>query len=180
VVDRPAQPPESAGVGRRVGAIVYDTLLIVAVLMVATLPFLPFLHGRVLVPAEVGWLAYVYWIWEIAVIAAFFGYFWTRRGQTVGMLAWRLRLQRPDGSAVTWGDSLLRLGIVAVLLLPFVPGYWLVWHQWQSPTARTIALNASLAPILLSYAWIWIDRDRLAWHDRWSRTRVVVLPRREK
>jgi len=157
----------------------YDTLLVVAVLVVATLPFLPFLHGRVLVPAEVGGLAYLYWIWEVVVIAAFFGYFWTHRGQTVGMLAWRLRLQRPDGSSVTWGDSLLRLGIVAALLAPFGLGDWFIWHHW-SPTARKIAMYASLAPLALSYAWIWIDRERLAWHDRWSSTRVVVLPKRAK
>lgn len=175
----PVQPLVSAGVGRRLGAMVYDALLMVAVLMIATLPFVPFLHGRVLVPAEVGWFAYAYRVWVSVVIALFFGFFWTRSGQTVGMLAWRLRLQRPDGSAVTWGDALLRLGSLAILLMPFMLGYWLLWHDWQKP-ARTIALYASLAPVVLSYAWVWIDRDALAWHDRWSRTRVVVLPKRAR
>jgi uncharacterized RDD family membrane protein YckC len=174
------QPEASAGVVRRLGAMLYDALLIVAVLAFATLPFLPFLHGRVLVPAEAGGLAYLYWGWEIVVVAAFFGFFWTRRGQTIGMLAWRLRLQRPDGSAVTWSDALLRLGILAALLVPCVLGNWLFWRHWHDATARTIARYASLAPLVLCYAWIWIDRERLAWHDRWSRTRVIVLPKRAK
>jgi uncharacterized RDD family membrane protein YckC len=178
VIDSAAQLPV-AGVGRRLGAMLYDTLLVIAVLAVAgTLPFLPFLHGRVLVPSEAGRLAWLYWGWEIVVIAAFFGFFWTRSGQTLGMLVWRLRLVRADGRGVTWGDALLRLGILAALLAPFFVGDWLFWRHWRDPTAHAIARYASLAPILLSYAWIWIDRERLAWHDRWSSTRVVVLPKR--
>jgi uncharacterized RDD family membrane protein YckC len=38
----------------------------------------------------------------------------------------------------------------------------------------------SLAALGLGYFWIWIDRERLAWHDRWSGTRVVVVPKRQK
>ena len=30
------------------------------------------------------------------------------------------------------------------------------------------------------YCWIWIDRDRLAWPDRWTHTRVVVLPKKKR
>ena len=37
----------------------------------------------------------------------------------------------------------------------------------------------SLAALGLGYFWIWIDRERLAWHDRWSGTRVVVLPKKK-
>jgi uncharacterized RDD family membrane protein YckC len=178
VIDSAAQLPV-AGVARRLGAMLYDTLLVIAVLAVAaTLPFLPFLHGRVLVPSEAGWLAWLYRGWQVVVIAIYFGFFWTRSGQTVGMLAWRLRMVRADGRGVTWGDALLRLGILAALLVPFMLGDWLLWRHWQDPTARVIARCASLAPIVLSYTWIWIDRERLAWHDRWSRTRVVVLPTR--
>ena len=74
------------------------------------------------------------------VVVVFFCLFWTWRGQTVGMLAWRLRVERSDGTLLTWRDALLRLGGACV----------------------------SLAALGLGYFWIWIDRDRLAWHDRWS------------
>lgn len=178
MTDSVAQFPV-AGVVRRLGAMLYDTLLVLAVvIVVGTVPFLPVLHGRVLVPSEVGWLAWLYWGCQVTLIALFFGFFWTRSGQTVGMLPWRLRIVRADGRGITWGDALLRLGILAALLVPFMLGDWLFWRHWQDPAARTIARYASLAPILLSYAWIWIDRERLAWHDRWSRTRIIVLPKR--
>jgi len=178
VIESAAQLPV-AGVGRRLGAMVYDTLLVMAVLVVAMQPFFPFLHGRVLVPSEAGWLGWLYWGWQLVVIAAFFGFFWTRSGQTLGMLVWRLRLVRADGRGVTWGDSLLRLAVLTALLAPFVVGDWLLWRHWQDP-ARAFARYASLAPILLCYAWIWIDREHLAWHDRLSRTRIVVLPKRSR
>ena len=56
----PATQSSPAGVLRRFGAIIYDTLICVAVLMIATVPFIPFLNGKVLDPSEVGSLAYVY------------------------------------------------------------------------------------------------------------------------
>jgi uncharacterized RDD family membrane protein YckC len=64
------------------------------------------------------------------------------------MLAWRLKLVRADGGQITWRDILIRLAGACV----------------------------SAASLGLGYFWIWLDRDALAWHDRWSRTRVIVLP----
>ena len=79
--------------------------------------------------------------------AAFFSWFWTHGGQTLGMRAWRLKLLDSEGDPVTLKLSLIRLG--AALL--------------------------SALPLGLGYLWVLIDRDSLAWHDRLSRTRLVVL-----
>jgi uncharacterized RDD family membrane protein YckC len=167
----------NAGLLRRLGAMVYDTLLVIALLIVVTFAFVPLLHGRVLVPQEVGALAYVYWIVQLAAAAAFFVYFWTHRGQTVGMLAWRLRIENLDGSNVRWQTALKRVALHAVLLAPFFLGYWFVWRDWTADVYRKLALGVSLAPAVLPYLWIMFDRERLSWHDRWTRTRIVVLPK---
>jgi len=156
---------------------VYDCLPVLAVLILATFPFLPFLNGKVLIPREVGALAYLYWLVQGLLIWAFFIYFWTTRGQTVGMLAWRLRLQRLDGTLADWRKSVARLVILSMLLVPFIAGYALIWHDWPH-RARSWAVAASLLPVALAYLWQWVDRDGLAWHDRWTGTRVVVLPKR--
>jgi uncharacterized RDD family membrane protein YckC len=174
--DDPAQ--RSAGIGRRFGAIVYDALILIGVLAIATFPFLPFLNGKVLVPREVGALAYGYWLWELLLVTGFFVFFWTRRGQTLGMLAWRLRIQRADGENLRWRDAVRRLALVAALLTPAAAGYQLVWREWNDANARTLATVIALLPFFAAYFWIWIDRDRLAWHDRWSGTRVVVAPKK--
>jgi uncharacterized RDD family membrane protein YckC len=134
---------------RRFGAMLYDALLVVAMLMLVTGVFLPLTGGEAITHETVGAFEHVYRLTLIAVVVAFFGVFWTRRGQTLGMAAWRLRLERADGGAITWRDVLVRLAGACV----------------------------SWAALGLGYFWIWIDRDRLAWHDRWSGTRVVVLPK---
>jgi uncharacterized RDD family membrane protein YckC len=168
----------SAGLLRRLGAAVYDLLPILALLIVATVPFLPFLHGRVLVAQEVGALAYLYRLVQLIVTAAFFVYFWTSRGQTIGMLAWRLRLQNTDGSLISVRTALQRLAIVFALMVVPIAAYWSIWQRWAHGPAKWLALSISLLPLALAYVWIWVDDQGRAWPDRWTGTRVVVLPKR--
>jgi uncharacterized RDD family membrane protein YckC len=140
----------SAGVLRRFGAMLYDLLLVIALLFIVTALFLPFTGGEAITPERSLVIERIYQAVLLFVVVVFFCVFWTWRGQTVGMLAWRLRVERSDGTLLTWRDALLRLGGACV----------------------------SLAALGLGYFWIWIDRDGLAWHDRWSGTRVVVTPRK--
>jgi uncharacterized RDD family membrane protein YckC len=139
----------TAGVLRRFGAMLYDLLLVVALLFIVTALFLPFTGGEAITPDRSGALELVYRAVLLLVVVLFFCLFWTWRGQTLGMLAWRLRVERNDGRFLTWRDALVRFGGACV----------------------------SLAALGLGYFWIWIDRDKLAWHDRWSGTRVVLLPK---
>ena len=142
----------TAGLLRRLGAMLYDLLIVGALMFIVTALFLPFTGGEAITPGESGALERIYQAALLLVVVLFFGVFWTWRGQTIGMLAWRLRVQRPDGSTLAWRDALIRLAGACV----------------------------SLAALGLGYFWIWIDREKLAWHDRWSGTRVVVLPKRKE
>ena len=140
----------SAGVLRRFGAMLYDLLLVIALLAIVTALFLPFTGGEAITPDRSVAIERIYQSVLLLVVVLFFCLFWTWRGQTVGMLAWRLRVERSDGTLLSWRDALLRLGGACV----------------------------SLAALGLGYFWIWVDCDRLAWHDRWSGTRVVVTPKK--
>lgn len=91
-------------------------------------------------------------MYMICMVAGFYYYFWRRNGQTLGMQAWRLRLDNRDGGRASPRQCLIRMAVGFVSLLCGGLGYW----------------------------WIWIDREHLAWHDRASGTRVVVLPKRKK
>ena len=139
-----------AGLPRRLAAMFYDGLLLGAVLMIATALLLPLTGGEAITPADHPWLEFAYRLVIVGLVVLFFGTFWTRRGQTLGMASWRLRVEREDGSLLSWGDTVKRL---AAALLS-----WL--------------------PLGLGYFWILFDREGRAWHDRLSRTRVVLLPKR--
>ncbi|MDH4165984.1 MAG: RDD family protein, partial [Gammaproteobacteria bacterium] len=97
-------------------------------------------------------LAVPYWAALVAAVVAYFGLPWTRRGQTLGMASWRLRVQRDDGFLLTWRDVVARLG--ASLLS------WL--------------------PVGLGWVWALFDREHRTWHDSLSHSRVVVLPKARK
>jgi uncharacterized RDD family membrane protein YckC len=88
-------------------------------------------------------------LWILLCPFFFYGWFWTHGGQTLGMRAWRLRLFDRDGEAVTWRVAWIR-----------VAGAYL-----------------SAAALGLGYLWMWFDRDGLTWHDRLSRTRLVMTLR---
>jgi uncharacterized RDD family membrane protein YckC len=164
--------PVSAGPLRRFGAMLYDTLIVIALQFVATLPFLPFLHGRVLMASEVGALAYFYHAWQVLVIVLFFGFFWTRNGRTLGTQAWRLRVEKESGALPSWRDAIMRLLFAS---LPWLPAFAvLTAAEHFEPRQLLLQIGVALLGLgLLNYLAAYIDPRRRSWHDRFLRTRVV-------
>ena len=98
----PALPP-APGILRRLACGIYEALLLAAVILIATFPFLAFLGE-----ATQGWRRHVLQLWVIAVAGAYLVAFWTRGGQTLAMKTWRIRLVRSDGGAVSTGRAVHR------------------------------------------------------------------------
>jgi len=128
---------------RRLGAMLYDTLLLLAVLFVAALP-LPLIPESIRFDA---WVRYTTLAYLLAVSFAFFGWFWTHGGQTLGMRAWRIRVVAEAGAPLSW-----RLA-----------GRRFAWAL----------LSWGMAG--LGFLWSLVDPQRLAWHDRLSGTRLISL-----
>lgn len=140
---RPSHGP-TAGVFRRLAAGCYDALLLGALWMLATLLIVALRGGEPVPPGNLGYQGLL-----LATALVFFVAFWMRGGQTLGMRAWRLKVERESGSTVDLRTGLLR----------FAGGL------------------LSLAAGGLGLFWLWVDRDELTWHDRLSGTRVILLPK---
>jgi uncharacterized RDD family membrane protein YckC len=163
----------SATALRRLGAMLYDTLLLFAIEMVATLPFMPLVYGekKALVVEDVGWYAYVYRAWLLMAIVAFFGFFWTRKGRTLGMQAWKLRIVTSTGAWPTWRQVIARLlwacvpWLPGVMTLAFAESLQLS-HTWTVTGCSLLSLG------LLNYVAAYWDEQGRSWHDRWLTTKI--------
>ena len=136
-------PTRPAGFLRRTAAACYDLILLLVVWYAATFLVLPFTHGEAVAPHRWWYSAYLF-----AVGYLYFGWCWTRGGQTLGLRAWHLRVVDRSGSPVGWRQAL----------------------------ARYLGAWVSTLSFGLGFLWLLADRERCAWHDRLAGTRVVYHP----
>jgi uncharacterized RDD family membrane protein YckC len=125
------------GLLRRLAAIVYDTILLAAVLFTATAAILPFNAGNAFRPDQYFYPAYL-----IGVSFLFFAWFWTHGGQTLGMRAWKIKVLTTDGKPLNWPQAALRFFSALLSWLFFGLGFWWIlcdrqkrgWHDRLSKT----------------------------------------------
>ena len=98
--------PRAPALARRLASALYDALLVVALMFIATFPFLAFFGD-----ATHGWRRHLLQAWIVFVVGAYFVWFWTRGGQTLPMKTWRIRLVRHDGAPVGTGRAVHRYGL---------------------------------------------------------------------
>ena len=139
----------SAGFGRRFAALIYDALLLAALMLIFTTAAVMLITRSAILPETAGPWVYVYRGALIGIILGYYVINWMRSGQTLGMRAWRLRIVNEEGK---------RIGMRAALL-------------------RSLCGVLAWAPAALGVLWLYIDAEHLAVHDRLSRTRVVHLSR---
>jgi uncharacterized RDD family membrane protein YckC len=128
--------------GRRLLCLVYEALLLTAVILVAS--------GLATALAQTAGIAQPRTLTRIIVVIACAGYYavqWQRRGQTLPMKTWRIRLETTAGGRITPLQALMRMSLA------------------------TIGYPAMGITIL----WSLIDRDRQFLHDRLSGTRLVTV-----
>jgi uncharacterized RDD family membrane protein YckC len=131
----------NAGFFRRTMASVYDWLLVIASMMVLSVPAVALLDDAI----QPGNPYYRIGLVVFAII--FFVGFWSHGGQTLGMRAWRLQLVRQDGSAISRRDALKRFGFACISMLFAGLGYlWVIvskdsqsWHdRWSGTTIKLL------------------------------------------
>jgi uncharacterized RDD family membrane protein YckC len=109
------------GIARRLASALYDLLLTVALVLVATFPFLA-LFGD----STHGWRRHALQGWVLLVVGAYFVWFWTRGGQTLPMKTWRIRVVRA-GSAQPVGPARAAHRFLLAVLGTLAAGLGFAW-----------------------------------------------------
>lgn len=141
------------GLWRRMAALLYDMFLVAAIWMslgfVIQLAFGP--GTSELVEGEVRTdplLSRIMLIMMVVTAAAFYTGFWHRTGQTLGMIAWRIRALGTDNRPIP-----IRRGLIRFCLA--WPAFWLFG---------------------LGYLWKYVDPQGDTIHERLSGSKTVLLP----
>lgn len=132
---------------RRCGAMIYDSLLLLALLFLATIPFIAIRGGQ---PVEAN-NNFLYQIILLIVIYAFFVGFWSRSGRTLGMQSWGLRLETRDGQVPSIATNNIRFFASALSWLPLGLGFfWQLWDRdqltWHDRLSGTHLVHYPRAP----------------------------------
>lgn len=128
------------GLVRHFMIMIYDAVVVIALLMLATAMAMLFGMDNYTATEDLVYTASLVVIWF-----AYLGWCWNKGGMTLGMRAWRVRIESECGNNPAWGQCLIRF------LVAFV--------------------SASCAG--LGFAWSLFDRAGNTWHDLASRTRLV-------
>lgn len=88
--------PTHPSILTRLAAMVYELLLVTAVVFVASFIVLPFV-GEL----KAAWQRHFFQVWILLVLFVYFAAFWLRSGQTLAMKTWRIRLVNRDGGRIS-------------------------------------------------------------------------------
>jgi uncharacterized RDD family membrane protein YckC len=113
------------GIGRRLASLLYESLVVFAVLLVGYLLPQIVLHGF-------GWGigGRMQWVHVFAVLLLYFVWFWLNGGQTLSMKTWKIRLASADGGSLRPAQALLRYLAAWPSVLFFGAGFlWAVFDR---------------------------------------------------
>ena len=126
---------------RRLGAMLYDALIICGILMLATAIIIPFNHQLAISPHNTHYKIYL-----IFVVYGYFAVSWIIGKQTIGMRAWRLTISAADGGPISIKQSLIRFTSAILSLLVLGLGFVWCWHDRISQTHITLRDEPSKKP----------------------------------
>ena len=129
------------GLFRRLMIIIYDAVVIFALLMLATA--IPMLFGMANYTAakDPAYTLYLFMIWFL-----YLGWCWHQGGMTLGMRAWRVCIENESGNRPSWKQCIARF--LMSLLSAVCAGLGFIWslvdsnrRTWHDIVSRTRLLR---------------------------------------
>lgn len=141
-------PASAAPLWRRIAALFYDLLVLVAIWMATSALILLAFQGKVDVAHQPPLYHHLLQTALLLVTALYFIASWRKGGQTIGMRAWRVRIVDAMDQPPDLRRCLLRFACALLSLLALGAGFF----------------------------FCLFDPQRRAWHDRMAGTRMLRLP----
>jgi len=165
--------PPLAGVLRRWAALVYEALLVTALVFIASFLLSPLVspgsaaRGELVMPSPLARVGSFLALFTLGGV--FFAWIWSEGRRTLPMKAWRLTLVAVDGKSPSRRRALARY-----LAAWIGPGLAVIAYALLSPHGL-----AALAWPLVFVNWLaaLVDPQRQFLHDRIAGTRILVTPR---
>lgn len=120
---------------RRFAAMVYDGFVIFSFWILLTAFALVLNQGHSLLPYRFYFLSYLF-----IATGLLLSYFWCKKGQTIGMAAWRLNVVQENGSRLSWSQAGIRYLIGSISFFLGGAGFlWCLFNKKHQPLHDTVA-----------------------------------------
>ena len=107
----------------------------------------------------------------VLTLVGFYGLFWRRGGQTLGMQTWRLKTVSDTGHLLTWGQAFKR--IFAACLMPAI---FAIIGVLVAGT-RAAMLTSAVLGLIFNYVFCLFNGRGLAVQDMLSNTITLKMPK---
>jgi len=158
-----------ASLRRRLASLLYEALLLVALVLVASFAIAPLVSpgsaatGRLAIPSALGRAVSLAALFALG--AAYYGYSWSGGRRTLPMKTWKLALVTSSGAPLDLRRALVRYAAAWLAPAAALGCYVLLQpHGFGALAWPLVALNWLAASV---------DRDRQFLHDRVAGTRIV-------
>ena len=145
-------PTQNPGFFRRLAAMFYDWVLLVAVILVAVTVFtmttdLIFGKNTSNDILQVPLAKLFYQLYLGTISGLFYAWFWTHGGQTLGMKVWKLKIVDSTHNSISLKQALIRLFYIVLSCIPFGLGFF----------------------------WMLFNKQKLTLYDSLSKTQLVII-----
>ena len=152
---------------RRIICLIYDFLLILAVLFIAS-----FIFHFIFSDTQATYFKPLFQFYLFTIMGYYFTWFWTHGGQTLAMQTWKMRLVSADGRGLTKKQAVVRY------LFSLTGIFFFVAVNYLFPINFVSYQQLALVSVLIfgsGFIWALFDPDHQYLHDRLAGTRIIKL-----